>query len=628
MVKREFKTESKRLMELMINSIYTHKEVFLRELISNASDALDKLYLKEIAEGKQNISREDLKIDLFVNKAERTLTISDNGCGMTEEDLIDNLGTIAKSGTLEFRKAFEGETDVIGQFGVGFYSAFMISSKITVKSKAYGQTDANCWESSGEDGYTITHCEMASNGTEVTLYLRPDSEDEKYSDYLEQYTLTDLIKKYSDYIRYPIRMEIENSIPKEDNDEEYETVKEIKTMNSMVPIWRKQKEDLKEEDYNRFYMDKFNDYREPLHVINTKVEGSITYNALLYIPAEPPFGYYTKNFEKGLQLYCNGVMIMENCSELLPDYFGFVRGIVDSADFSLNLSREMLQHDRQLKLIAKNIEKKLRTELAKILQDDREKYEKFWTGFGLQLKYGMYADYGMHKDDLKDLILFHSLKESKLITFIEYVKQMPEGQKHIYYACGETLAKIAALPQSDAIQEKGYDILCMTEEVDEFAIKVLHVYDGKEFKSVTDSDLGLESEAEKAEIQKKTDTNKVLLEEMSKALQGKVKAVRLSSRLKKHPVCLVNDGELSLEMEKVLNAMPAAEQKVKAERVLEINAEHPLFAMLTQTIAEHPDKIAMYAKLLYDQALLIAGMTIEDPVAFSNAISQLMISQK
>lgn len=628
MAKREFKTESKRLMELMINSIYTHKEVFLRELISNASDALDKLYLKEIAEGKESISREDLKIDLTVNKAERTLTVSDNGCGMTEEDLIDNLGTIAKSGTLDFRKAFEGEIDVIGQFGVGFYSAFMVSSKITVKSKAFGHTDASCWESSGEDGYTITPCEMASNGTEVTLYLRPDSEDEKYSDYLEQYTLSDLIKKYSDYIRYPIRMEIENSVPKKDNEEEYETVKEIKTMNSMVPIWRKQKADLKDEDYNGFYMDKFNDYREPLHVINTKVEGSITYNALLFIPAEPPFGYYTKNFEKGLQLYCNGVMIMENCGELLPDYFGFVRGIVDSSDFSLNISREMLQHDRQLKLIAKNIEKKLRSELAKILQDDREKYQKFWTGFGLQLKYGIYADYGMHKDDLKDLILFHSLKESKLITFKEYVAQMPEGQKHIYYASGETLAKIAALPQSDTIQEKGYDILCMTEEVDEFAIKVLRAYESKEFKSVTDSDLGLESDAEKAEIQKKTESNQVLLQEMNKALEGKVKAVRLSSRLKKHPVCLVNDGELSLEMEKVLNSMPAAEQKVKAERVLEINAEHPLFAMLSRTITEQPEKIAMYAKLLYDQALLIAGMPIEDPVVFSNAISQLMISQK
>ncbi|MCE5195561.1 MAG: molecular chaperone HtpG [Negativicutes bacterium] len=628
MAKREFKTESKRLMELMINSIYTHKEVFLRELISNASDALDKLYLKEIAEGKEKISRDELKIDLTVNKAERTLTIRDNGCGMTEEELIDNLGTIAKSGTLDFRKAFEGETDVIGQFGVGFYSAFMVSSKITVRSKAYGQSTANCWESSGEDGYTLTPCDMESHGTEVTLYLRPDSEDEKYSEYLEQYTLTDLIRKYSDYIRYPIRMEVETSVPKKDNPEEYETVKEIKTINSMIPIWRKQKEDLKDEDYNGFYMDKFGDYREPLHVINTKVEGSVTYNALLFLPSEPPFGYYTKNFEKGLQLYCNGVMIMENCGELLPDYFGFVRGIVDSADFSLNISREMLQHDRQLKLIAKNIEKKLRSELMKMLQEDRAKYEKFWKGFGLQLKYGMYADYGMHKDDLKDLILFHSLKENKLISFQEYVAKMPEEQKHIYYASGETEAKIAALPQSDAIREKGYDILAMTEEVDEFAIKVLHTYDGKEFKSVTDSELGLESEAEKAEIQKKTELNQALLQEMSKALEGKVKAVRLSARLKKHPVCLVNDGELSLEMEKVLNAMPAAEQKVKAERVLEINAEHPLFAVLTQTVAEQPEKIAMYAQLLYDQALLIAGMPIEDPVAFSNAISQLMISQK
>ncbi len=628
MAKREFKTESKRLMELMINSIYTHKEVFLRELISNASDALDKLYLKEIAEGKESISRDDLKIDLTVNQTERTLTIRDNGCGMTEDELIDNLGTIAKSGTLDFRKAFEGETDVIGQFGVGFYSAFMVSSKIIVRSKAYGQPTANCWESSGEDGYTLTPCDMESHGTEVTLYLRPDSEDEKYSEYLEQYTLTDLIKKYSDYIRYPIRMEVETSVPKKENQEEYETVKEIKTVNSMIPIWRKQKEDLKDEDYNGFYMDKFGDYREPLHVINTKVEGSVTYNALLFIPAEPPFGYYTKNFEKGLQLYCNGVMIMENCGELLPDYFGFVRGIVDSADFSLNISREMLQHDRQLKLIAKNIEKKLRAELTKILQDTREKYEKFWKGFGLQLKYGMYADYGMHKDDLKDLILFHSLKENKLISFQEYVAKMPEEQKHIYYASGETEAKIAALPQSDAIQEKGYDILSMTEEVDEFAIKVLRTYADKEFKSVTDSDLGLESEAEKAEIQKKTDLNQVLLQEMSKALTGKVKAVRLSARLKKHPVCLVNDGELSLEMEKVLNAMPAAEQKVKAERVLEINAEHPLFAVLAQTVADQPEKIAMYAQLLYDQALLIAGMPIEDPVAFSNSISQLMISQK
>lgn len=625
MAKRQFKTESKKILDMMINSIYTHKEVFLRELISNASDALDKLHFQSLVDNSGAIAREDLKIRLIPDSSARTLTIRDNGCGMTKEELIENLGTIAKSGTLDFKKSHEDSdiAEIIGQFGVGFYSAFMVSKRIEVKSRAFGAEEAWLWQSTGEDGYTISPCEMEGNGTIITLYLRDDTEEEKYSEFLDQYQLSSLVKKYSDYIHYPILMNMEKSRPKEGAEGEYETYTEEVTLNSMIPIWRKNKAEVTDEDYNNFYKDKFFDFADPLKVINTKVEGAVTYNALLYIPSRLPYDYYTKNYEKGLQLYSNGVLIMEKCADLLPDYFAFVKGIVDSSDFSLNISREILQHDRQLKTIAKNIEKKIRAELTKLMKDDRAKYEEFFNSFGLQLKYGVYADFGLHKDDLKDLILFHSLKENKLVSLKEYVEQMAEDQKYIYYACGETVAKISSLPQTDAVREKGYDILCMTDDVDEFAVKILGAYEEKTFKSVSDKDLGLETEEEKAEIEKKSEENKALLEGLSKALEGKVKEVRLSSRLKTHPVCLISDGELSLEMEKVLNAMPN-DRKVKAERVLEINAEHPVFQALAKAYAADSEQIGSYASLLYDQALLMAGMTIEDPVAFSNAICELM----
>ncbi len=631
MAKRQFKAESKRLMDLMINSIYTHKEVFLREIISNASDALDKYYFEAIKGGETGVSRGDLKIFIKADKDARTLTVSDNGCGMTKDELCDNLGTIAKSGTGEFRSehADESDAEIIGQFGVGFYSAFMVSRRIVVKSRAYGGDEAWQWESEGVDGYTVEPCEKDSHGTEVTLYLSDDQEDEDYSRFLDQYTLQSLVKKYSDYIRFPIIMDMTRSRPKQraegedaSKEPEWEDYTEAVTLNSMVPIWRKGKGEVTKEEYAEFYKGKFSDWEDPLRVITAHVEGAVTYDALLFLPSSLPFDYYSKNYEKGLSLYCNGVMIMEKCAELLPDHYGFVRGVVDSEDFSLNISREVLQHDGQLKLIAKKLEQKITSELEKMLEEEREAYEKFFGAFGLQLKYGLYSDYGAHKDELKDLVLFHSVAENKLLTFKEYTAKMPEGQKYIYYACGATAAKVASLPQTDAIREKGWDILAMTDDVDEFAVKVLREYDGHEFKSVSDSDLGLETEEQKAEIERETKDNRPLLDEMQKALDGKVKAVRLSARLKKHPVCLVADGDLSMDMEKVLNAMPT-DQHVQAERVLEINADHPVFKALTASSGDS-EKVARYARLLYDQALLIAGMTIDDPVAFSSDICELM----
>ncbi|MBE6031925.1 MAG: molecular chaperone HtpG [Clostridiales bacterium] len=622
MAKRQFKAESKRLLELMINSIYTNKEVFLRELISNASDALDKLYFRSIEEGATGVSRDNMEIRLSVDKEKRTLTIADNGIGMTKDELIENLGTIAKSGTFDFRKSHQDEnTEIIGQFGVGFYSAFMVSDKITVKSRAFGSDEAWRWESSGEDGYTINPCEMEGCGTEITLSLRPDSEEEQYSMYLEPNAIVGLVKRYSDYIRYPIAMDIPQPRLKEGSETEYELVAEKMTLNSMVPLWRKPKDEVTDEDYNEFYKSKFMDFNDPLRVVNTSVEGMVQYNALLYIPGNLPYDYYTRGLRKGLQLYCNGVLIMENCEELLPDYFTFVKGIVDSPDFSLNISREILQHDRQLKVIAKNLEKKITSELTKMLADKREDYEQFFRTFGIQLKYGMYAEFGAHKETLKDLILFHSMADDKLITLKEYVEKMPEDQKYIYYACGDTLAKVKALPQADAVREKGYDVLCMIDDVDEFAMKTLGTYEGKELKSVSEQDLGLESQEEKDAMEKKIADNKELLEKLTALLDGKVKEVRLSSRLKKHPVCLVSDGDLSIDMEKILNAMPA-EQKVRADRVLEINGEHALFAALTKISDD--DKLKTYAGLLYDQALMIAGLPLEDPTAFSNAVCEIM----
>ena len=628
---KQFKAESKRLLDMMIHSIYTHKEIFLRELISNASDAMDKLYFRSLTDEKVGMNREDFAIDLKIDKDARTLTITDNGIGMTQEELEKNLGTIANSGSLKFKNEnkLEDDVDIIGQFGVGFYSAFMVAKRVTVRSKAYGSDEAYQWQSEGVDGYTIEPCDKETAGTEILLEIKDDTEDETYSEFLEQYRIQGLVKKYSDYIRYPIRMDMTKSRRKEtenadkDAAPEYEEYVENETLNSMVPLWRKNKSELTDADYNAFYKEKFFDYNEPLLHIHTKSEGTATFNALLYIPSKAPYDYYTKEYEKGLQLYSSGVMIMEKCADLLPDYFSFVKGLVDSEDLSLNISRELLQHDRQLKIIAKALEKSIRNELTKLLKNDRAAYEKFFEAFGLQLKFGVYNGYGMNKDALKDLLLFYSSSEKKPVTLAEYVSRMKEDQTCIYYATGENIARIDHLPQTELVKDKGFEILYLTENVDEFAIKMLMNYEGKEFKSVSAGDLDLETEEEKKEIKEKSKEHADLFTDMQKALEGKVKSVRLSQRLKSHPVCLTSEGALSLEMEKVLNAMPT-DQKVQADRVLEINPEHPIFAKLVQLQKENPDKLKAYAKLLYDQALLIEGMSIEDPVAFSNQICELM----
>ena len=581
---KQFKAESKRLLDMMIHSIYTHKEIFLRELISNASDAMDKLYFRSLTDEKVGMNREDFAIDLKIDKDARTLTITDNGIGMTQEELEKNLGTIANSGSLKFKNEnkLEDDVDIIGQFGVGFYSAFMVAKRVTVRSKAYGSDQAYQWQSEGVDGYTIEPCDKETVGTEILLEIKDDTEDENYSEFLEQYRIQGLVKKYSDYIRYPIRMDMTKSRRKEtenadkDAAPEYEEYVENETLNSMVPLWRKNKSELTDADYNAFYKEKFFDYNEPLLHIHTKSEGTATFNALLYIPSKAPYDYYTKEYEKGLQLYSSGVMIMEKCADLLPDYFSFVKGLVDSEDLSLNISRELLQHDRQLKIIAKALEKSIRNELTKLLKNDRAAYEKFFEAFGLQLKFGVYNGYGMNKDALKDLLLFYSSSEKKPVTLAEYVSRMKEDQTCIYYATGENIARIDHLPQTELVKDKGFEILYLTENVDEFAIKMLMNYEGKEFKSVSAGDLDLETEEEKKEIEEKSKEHADLFNDMQKALEGKVKSVRLSQRLKSHPVCLTSEGALSLEMEKVLNAMPT-DQKVQADRVLEINPEHPHF---------------------------------------------------
>ena len=630
MGKKQFKAESKRLLDLMINSIYTHHEIFLRELISNASDAVDKLYYKALTEHLEGISREDFAIDLVIGKEDRTLTIRDNGIGMTREELENNLGVIARSGSLNFKKDMAAgeenkteDVDIIGQFGVGFYSAFMVSDKVTVKSRAYGSDEAWCWESEGADGYTIEPCEKEGHGTEIVLHIKPATEDENFDEYLEPYRIQAIVKKYSDYIRYPIRMDMERSRLKESSDKEYETYTENVTLNSMVPLWRKNKSEITPEEYNQFYKEKFYDYEDPARVIHSSTEGAATYNALLFIPARAPYNYYTREYEKGLQLYASGVLIMDKCADLLPDHFSFVRGLVDSQDLSLNISREMLQHDRQLKVIASRLEKKIHSELANMLFNEREKYEAFYKNFGLQLKYGVYNEYGRNKDTLKDLLLFTSSHEDKPVTLAEYAGRMKEEQKYIYYACGESVEKIRKLPQTEAVLDKGYELLFLTEDIDEFALKMLHDWEGKEFKSVAAGDLDLETPEEKEEAEKQAEENKDLFAFMKEALGDKVSAVRLSKRLKTHPVCLASEGELSLEMEKVLNAMPT-DNKVKASRVLEINESHPIFATLTGLFQSDKDKLADYTKLLYDQALLIEGLSIEDPVEFSNKLCRLM----
>jgi len=633
---KQFQAESKRLLDLMINSIYTHKEIFLRELISNASDAIDKLYYQTLQDGDTGLNRDDFFIQLTADKENRRLVIEDNGCGMTDQELEENLGTIAKSGSLDFKQTNEQKdgVEIIGQFGVGFYAAFMVAKHVTVESLAYGSSQAYRWESSGAEGYTVEPCEKETRGTRITLDLKDNTDDENYDDFLDQYRLKSLVKKYSDYIRYPIRMEMHKSRQKpkpenapDDYKPEYEDYTEVETLNSMVPLWRKNKNEIKPEEYNDFYKSKFGDYEDPLRVIHSNAEGVATYNALLFIPAHAPFDYYTKNFEKGLQLYSNGVLIMDKCADLLPDYFSFVRGLVDSQDLSLNISREMLQHDRQLHVIAGRLEKKIKSELESMLRNDREKYEQFFQAFGLQLKYGVYSDYGMHKELLQDLLLFYSSKEKKLVTLKEYVSRMPEGQKYIYYASGESTSKIDLLPQTEALKDRGYEILYLTDEVDEFALRVMMNYDEKAFKSVTSEDLGLETDEEKEEMKKKVEENKDLLNFLKDALDGGVQQVILSTKLKSHPVCLSAGGPLSLEMEKILNSMPGAEkdQPVKAQRVLEINANHPIFERLRSLYTDDQEKLKKYAKLLYTQALLIEGVPVEDPVAFSNAVCDLMV---
>ena len=626
---KQFKAESKRLLDLMINSIYTHKEIFLRELISNASDALDKLYYRELTEHLAAVSRDDFAIRLKLDKEARTLTIEDNGCGMTRDELENNLGTIAKSGSFAFKNENEAkeDVDIIGQFGVGFYSAFMVSECVTVISRAFGSDEAWKWESRGAEGYTIEECEKDSHGTVIILKIKPDTEEEKYSEYLEPYRIQAIVKKYSDYIRYPIRMDMEKSRLKEGSEDEYETYTEEETLNSMVPLWRKNKSEITPEEYNSFYKEKFYDYEDPLKVIHSSTEGAATYNALLFIPARAPYNYYTREYEKGLQLYASGVLIMDKCADLLPDHFSFVRGLVDSQDLSLNISREMLQHDRQLKVIASRLEKKIKSELLDMLKNDRETYEKFYKNFGLQLKYGVYGDYGTHKEMLQDLLLFWSSAEKKLVSLEEYVGRMKEDQKAIYYACGDSLERIEHLPQTEMVRDKGYEILYLTDDVDEFALKMMHEFSGKPFQSVSDGSLDLDTPEEKEEKKKREEENKDLFTFLGEALEGKVKAVRASSRLKTHPVCLTSEGGVSLEMEKVLGAMPG-DNKVKAERVLESNESHPVFAKLTRLYAEDQDKLKEYAALLYDQALLIEGMPIDDPVAFSNRVCALMADEQ
>ena len=632
MAKKQFKAESKRLLDLMINSIYTHKEIFLRELISNASDAIDKLYYRCLTEGDTGISRDEFCIRLEADRDTRTLKITDNGMGMTKDELEKNLGTIAKSGSLDFKEEIEkkDEIDIIGQFGVGFYSAFMVSDKVSVLSKAYGEDQAYLWESSGADGYSITEAEKEGCGTEITLTLKEDTDDDKYSEYLDTYKIKNLVTKYSDYIRYPIQMRVEKNRlkpgceDKKPEEQEYETYSELETLNSMVPLWKKSKSEISDEDYNNFYKEKFFDYTDPAKVIHTDVEGIVSYTALLFIPGQAPFNYYTKDFEKGLQLYSSGVLIMDKCADLLPDHFSFVRGLVDSQDLSLNISREMLQHDRQLKAIAQRLEKKIKSELLSMQKTDRDRYVKFFKNFGLQLKYGLYDGFGAHKDMLKDLVMFYSSTEKDLVTLSEYVSRMKHEQKNIYYASGENVEKIDKLPQTELLKDKGYEILYLTDDIDEFALQMLQEFDEKEFKSVSAEDLDIgESKEEKEESEKQAEESKDLLEFMKEALEGKVSEVRLSGRLKSHPVCLTSKGGLSIEMEKVLNSMPT-DEKVQAQRVLEINAKHPVMEALRRQYDTDKENVKKYASLLYDQALMIEGLPVEDPVAFSNAVCELM----
>jgi len=625
---KQFKSESKKLMDMMINSIYTHKEIFLREIISNSSDALDKLYFLSLTDSNVGIKAEDFKIQIVLDKENSLIKVIDNGIGMTEEELDKNLGTIAKSGSFDFKNENEKKDNVniIGQFGVGFYSAFMVSDEVTVETKAYGSDFAFAWKSKGAEGYTIDQCDKETVGTTVTMHIKDDTEDEKYSEYLDQYKISNLVKKYSDYIRHPIVMEFTTKKPVEGKENEYTDVTEIRTLNSMIPIWKRAKSELKDEDYNNFYKEKFMDYEDPAKVIHTATEGTATYNALMFIPKRPAFDYYTKEYEKGLQLYSKGVLIMDKCAELLPDYFSFVKGLVDSEDLSLNISREMLQHDGQLKLIAKTLEKKIKSELEKMLKNDREAYEEFFKSFGMQLKFGVYNSYGMNAELLKDLLIFKSSNEKKFVTLKEYVEGMAEKQDTIYYACGETVERIELLPQCDAVKDKGFEILYLTENVDEFAIMMLREYEGKKFINVCDENLNLDTEDEKKQLESENEGAKDLFEEMKKALGESVNAIRFTNKLKNHPVCLTSEGGISLEMEKTLNSMPGNEEnKVKAQLVLEISASHPVADKIKELYGKDNETLSKYAKLLYGEACLIGGKPIENPVEHSTLVCELMI---
>ncbi|BFH66787.1 chaperone protein HtpG [Paenibacillus dendritiformis] len=626
MAKKQFKAESKRLLEMMINSIYTQKEIFLRELISNASDAIDKIYYKALTDDQLVFDKDSYYIRITPDKENRTLTISDTGIGMTKEELENNLGVIAKSGSFAFKNENELKDghNIIGQFGVGFYSAFMVADVVTVISKPLGGEEAYKWESKGADGYTIEPCEKDSVGTDVLLKIKQNTEDDRYDDYLDDYRLKSIIKKYSDFIRYPIKMDVKGHRPKEGAENEFEEYTEEQTVNSMVPIWRKNKNELTAEDYENFYAEKRYGFDKPITHVHIKADGAVVYNAILFIPEKTPFDYYTKEYEKGLELYSNGVLIMDKCADLLPDYFSFVKGMVDSEDLSLNISREMLQHDRQLSLIAKNIKSKIKSELQRLMKEEREKYEQFYESFGRQLKYGVYSDYGMNKEVLQDLLLFHSSKEKKLVSLDEYISRMPEDQKYIYYASGESIDRIEKLPQTELVADKGYEILYFTDDIDEFAIKMIMSYKEKEFKSVSSGDLGIDADESEKDSAAEDKDNQELFDAMKEILKDKVKNVKASKRLKSHPVCLSSEGELSIEMEKILKAMPNG-QDVQADKVLEINVNHDVFESLKDALANDREKLSLYTNLLYNQALLIEGLPIGDPVQFTNDICKVMV---
>ncbi|MCQ2450562.1 MAG: molecular chaperone HtpG [Clostridia bacterium] len=623
---KQFKSESKKLMDMMINSIYTHKEIFLREVISNSSDAIDKLYFKSLTDNNVGIKADEFKIYIELDKDNRTIKVTDNGIGMTEDELDKNLGTIAKSGSFDFKSenGKEENVDIIGQFGVGFYSTFMVSSKVTVETKAFGSDTAYIWTSKGADGYTIAECDKETVGTTVTMYLKDDTDDDKYSEFLDQYTISNLIKKHSDYIRHPIVMNFVTKKPVEGKEGEYEDITEVRTLNSMIPIWKKSKSEVSDEDYNNFYKEKFMDFEDPIKVIHSSTEGTATFKSLMFIPKHPPFDYYTKEFEKGLQLYSKGVLIMDKCADLLPDYFSFVKGLVDSEDLSLNISREMLQHDGQLKLIGKTLEKKIKSELEKMLKNERESYEEFFKAFGIQIKFGVYNDYGMHAETLKDLLIFKSAKEGKFITLKEYVEAMPEGQDTIYYGCGETTERIDLLPQCDAVKDKGYDILYLTENVDEFAVMILREYDGKKFMNICDENLNLDTDEEKEELKTANEDAKDMFEVMKSALGEKVNAIRFTNKLKNHPVCLTSEGGISLEMEKTLNSMPGANENVKAQLVLEISSTHKIAEKLKALYKDDKETLNKYAKLLYGEACLIGGKSIDNPAEHTALVCELM----